>query len=296
MKGAYALLGAARTLLFALFLSNRSLCSAFQLPSLTAGWPFAASTSVGERNGLDSEYPWRFEGRFIFRPSLVRVPDAADAGPKAASLLQLFGFSLGGSVALEYDVSPVGPYREYVDMGGLVALGGVDVGSENRLDSRSLVLGQWGSNLYVSTKVAEDVCRQVWGVPAEVANIDFEESGSHIIDGPDDEQEEDGPDFFLRGWQNTRMIEDNGEKRRSHFFRKIPVFWTPTIKALWAPLLLPGGSSQNTLPLHRLRLSAGRIQIQPCARRKPKDGEIPLGLALVVDNALIEIAEREQRI
>jgi len=295
MTGAFLPLRAAPILLFALFL--RSLCTAFQLPSLAAGWPFSASTTVGERNGLDSDYPWRFEGRFIFRPSLVRVPDAADAAPKSASLIQLFGFSLGGSVALEYDVSPVGPYREYVDMGGLVALGGVDVGIENRLDSRSLVLGQWGSNLYVSTKVAEDVCRQVWGVPAEVANIDFEESGSRIIDGPDCDKQEEGPNFFcLRGWQNTRMVEDNRDKRSSYFFRRIPVYWTPTIKALWAPLLLSGGSDQNCLPLHRLRLSAGQIQIKPCARPQPKDGEVPLGLALVVDNALIEIAERERRI
>ena len=288
------LIGMARILLFALLLSHRSLCSAFQLPSLTAGWPFSASASasVGERNGLDSDYPWRFEGRFIFRPSLVRVPNAADAAPKSARLLQLFGYSLGGSVVLEYDISPVGPYREYVDMGGLVALGGVDVGSENRLDSRSLVLGQWGSNLYVSTEVAEDVCRQVWGVPAEVAKIDFEESGSRIIDGPDGDEHEDGPNFFLRGWQNTRMVEEKEDNRSF----PIPVYWTPTIKALWAPLLLPGGSDQNSLPLHRLRLSASRIRIKPCARRQPKDGEVPLGLALVVDNALIEIAERERRI
>ena len=41
----------------------------------------------------------------------------------------------GGVVSLEYDVSPVGPYREYVTMGSLVTKGGT--------------LGQWGSRLFV---------------------------------------------------------------------------------------------------------------------------------------------------
>ena len=34
------------------------------------------------------------------------------------------------------------------------------------------------SRLYVSNSEAEDICRDIWGVPAEVANIEFYEEGS----------------------------------------------------------------------------------------------------------------------
>ena len=44
----------------------------------------------------------------------------------------------GGVVSLEYDASPVGPYREYVTMGSLVTKRGA--------------LGQWGSRLFVRLK------------------------------------------------------------------------------------------------------------------------------------------------
>ena len=36
-------------------------------------------------------------------------------------------------------------------------------------------LGQWGSRLYVSSAPAEAICKQVWGVPAETADIEFVE-------------------------------------------------------------------------------------------------------------------------
>ena len=41
-------------------------------------------------------------------------------------------------MSLEYDASPVGPYREYVTMGTLVTKRGA--------------LGQWGSRLFVRLK------------------------------------------------------------------------------------------------------------------------------------------------
>jgi hypothetical protein len=131
------------------------------LPSFTEAQQSSSSSirSVGERNGLDEEYPWRFEGRFVFRPSLVRITPSSST-PPSANLLSLFGYSLGGSVILEYDISPVGPYREYVTMGGVVGAGEVSVGESNK---KLLTIGQWGTDLYVSTQVAEDVCKQVWG-------------------------------------------------------------------------------------------------------------------------------------
>lgn len=257
-----------------------------------------------QRNGLDPNYPWRFEGRFIFRPSLVRV---SSSSAPATTLLSLFGYTLGGSVILEYDISPVGPYTEYVTMGGIVALGNVNIGNERR---GILGLGQWGTNLYVSTQNAENVCKQVWGVPAQVATIKLNESGEYLVDGSEDSYN-DG--FILSGWENTRLLKNNNERDAkitiltAKRYGNIPIFWTPTIKALWAPILFPGEfgmkkeeeEEEEILPLHKLRLSASAVRIKKCRRiisnnlqiEGGKD-ELPLGIALVVDNVLIEISEQ----
>ena len=267
-----------------------------------------------QRNGLDPNYPWRFEGRFIFRPSLVRVSNSIPPSvpPAATTLVSLFGYTLGGSVILEYDISPVGPYTEYVTMGGIVALGKVDIGNQRR---GILGLGQWGTNLYVSTQNAENVCKQVWGVPAQVATIKLNESGENLIDGTSEDGNNDG--FILSGWDNARLLKQNNDDdgrddatiiTTAKRYGNIPIYWTPTIKALWAPLLFPGNfgienrnkeeEDMPLLPLHQLRLSASAIRIKKCCRIisnnlqiKGKD-EVPLGIALVVDNVLIEISER----
>lgn len=278
------------------------------LPTFTPDFPQTTNddkkASIGERNGIDPDYPWRFEGRFIFRPSLVRISNDDDAiqPPQSVNLLSLFGYSLGGSVVLEYDVSPVGPYREYVTMGGVVGLGKVNIGDDDiNINKRTLGIGQWGTNLYVSTQVAEDVCQYVWGVPAQVADIEFLESGDTLADGPDDDSEKkkmnnNRKSFVLSGWDNARIL-DESNVLSSNRYGNIPIYWTPTIKALWAPILLPGISNdeqEQLLPLHKLRLSASAIRLKRCQRiQSTKEGdEVPLGLALVVDNVLIEIGER----
>ena len=275
---------------------------AFKWPTLSNPFDNVVNDEIivdkSQRNGLDPNYPWRFEGRFIFRPSLVRVSSSS----AQATTLSLFGYTLGGSVILEYDISPVGPYTEYVVMGGLVALGIVDIGNERR---GILGLGQWGTNLYVSTQIAENVCKQVWGVPAQVATINLNESGEVLVDGSLDSN--DG--FILSGWENARLLkndndDDNNAAKR---YGNIPIYWTPTIKALWAPLLFPGEFGTNKkekdvesllLPLHKLRLSASAVRIKKCRRiisnnlQIKGNEEVPLGIALVVDNVLIEISER----
>lgn len=270
-------------------------------------WPFfqksAAAPSIGNENGIDPNYPWRFEGRFIFRPSLVRVPQVDDDLPPCSNLISLFGYTLGGSVVLEYDVSPVGPYREYVNMGGLVSMGRVSVGESlaDKKQMRSLAIGQWGTDLYVSTQVAEDVCKEVWGVPAIVADIEFEEDGQQILCDSPDKTTINGKlvKFNLLGWDNARVLGNSINLDSIKRFGNIPIYWTPTIKALWAPISFPFRGSDNefnntqSLPVHKLRLSASALRLKRCERvQQQSSEEIPFGLALVVDNVLIEIGRR----
>lgn len=243
-------------------------------------------------NGRDEEYPWCFTGRLWFRPALVKVPSATNPSdpspPPSVSVLNLFGWTIGGTVALEYDTSPVGPYKEYVTMGAVVSKRGA--------------LGQWGSRLYVSTQVAEDVCQDVWGVPAIVADISFVEDD----DGSNEQylSVEPAPDKFdtanrqkidVRGWSNTRVLND--DEMDDEPKGGLPVLWTPTIKALWAPLVpLPAsgnGDADESLPLHRLRLSASALRLKFCPQSPSDILGIPIGIGLVVDNVLIEISRQD---
>jgi hypothetical protein len=239
-------------------------------------------------NGRDADYPWCFTGRLWFRPALVRVPSSDDPSdpnpPPSVSVINLFGWTIGGTVCLEYDTSPVGPYREYVTMGAVVSKRGA--------------LGQWGSSLYVSTQTAEDVCVDVWGVPAQVADIDFvggeassslrvEMAPNKLIAGAKQRIE-------VEGWSKTRVLTP-AELSEAEPKGGLPVLWTPTIKALWAPLkLLPASPTdeENALPLHRLRLSANALRLRLCPQSPSDDLGVPIPIGLVVDNVLIEIGRQ----
>lgn len=231
-------------------------------------------------NGLDPEYPWCFTGRLWFRPALTRVSHDI-LPPRSVTILSLFGWTLGGTVALEYDTSPVGAYSEYVSMGALVSKRGS--------------IGQWGSKLFVSTKPAEDVCQKTWNVPAALANIDLQEelTDSLTVRSAPDILAPTKQDIAVSGWKNTRILgESNSSAKR---YGGLPVNWTPSIKALWAPfVLLPSAEDDDSkLPLHRLRLSASAIRLTLCGQKPSDDLGIPIPLGLMVDNVLIEIS-REQ--
>jgi len=242
-----------------------------------------------EGNSDDKKFPYYFSGRLWFRPALVQTKSIEktieQTLPSSISILSLFGWTIGGVVALEYDESPVGPYKEYVTMGAVVSKRGG--------------LGQWGSRLYVSTREAEEVCQKIWNVPAELANIDFQEDASDSLfvssapiteraDGKHDRQS-----ISVSGWKKTRVVDPNEENSRQPF-SGLPVLWTPSIKALWAPLIpIPSffTNSNDSLPLHNLRLSASAIRLRLCGQDSSDLLGIPIGIGLVVDNVLIEISE-----
>jgi len=232
-----------------------------------------------EENGLDSEYPWRFEGRLWFRPALVRMPTEQEI-PGDVRPFGLFGWTLGGVVCLEYDMSPVGPYREYVTMGSLVTKRGT--------------VGQWGSRLFVSNRVAEEVCQRVWNVPAEVAQINFDEESpgdTLLVEVPPSTQDTAGDiDISVLGWSRTRTSEPDSVGGPI----RLPVLWTPSIKALWFPFVpFSSNAGDKELPLHRLRLSADRLNLHLCGQSPSKLLGVPLPIGLSVDGLRIEIARED---
>ena len=239
-------------------------------PPRRSRWPVVQAS---ELNGVSERFPWRFDGRLWFRPAFVRAPDPT-ALPAGVRVLSLFGWTLGGNVCLEYDESPVGPYVEYVTMGALVSKRGA--------------VGQWGSRLFVSTDPAEEVCRRVWDVPAEVARISFEETGDSLqVDAPPALASLDGAPETIRvsGWATTRSSHGEDANRVGG----VPVLWTPSIKALWAPLV-PLPADGEGLPLHDLRLSASSLRLQVCAQSPSDLLGVPLPVGLSVDGLRIEIA------
>ena len=80
-------------------------------------------------------------------------------------------------------------------------------------------------------------------------------------------------------------------------FGGVPVFWTPSIKALWAPVVpLPAPSSSNApapLPLHQLRLSATSVRLHWCSQAAGEAGlealGVPFPVGLSADGLRIEI-------
>lgn len=234
--------------------------------------------SITESECDAENYPWSFSGRLWFRPALVRTTNY----PEVAQVLSVFGWTLGGVVALQYDDTPVGPYREYVAMGALVVKRGA--------------IGCWGKGLYVSCPEAEKMCREIWGVPAEQADIDFHEQGPSLrvtVAPCTNDNSEITPKIQVNGWSKTRI--DASNLAHTKRFGRLNVLWTPVIKALWAPfVLLPPPSNDaatlQRLPLHCLRLSASSVHLCMCGQEPSDTLGIPLGVGLVVDNVLIEIS------
>lgn len=164
-------------------------------------------------------------------------------------------------------------------------------------------VGQWGSRLYVSTKEAADVCKETWNVPAQLADIDFAEGSSSsssspslsVESAPDSMVKDEIQKIVVGGWGNTRVLDRDDDTSKGNRLGGLPVLWTPSIKALWAPfVLLPAGDdTDNNLPLHRLRLSAGALRLTLCGQNPSDALGIPIGVGLVIDDVLIEIARQD---
>jgi len=232
----------------------------------------------------DVTYPWQFTGRLWFRPALVKAPPDT-ALPDGVICLSLFGWTVGGSIALQYSDSPVlatPEYHEFVRMGGLVTKRGA--------------FGLWGSRLYVSTQEAQADNIGIWGVPAEAASIEYEESGRFLrvdVPPPLEDHGNDPPIIKLSGWQATRT--DQRLRMEGwdaiHPFGTLPMMWTPHIKVIWSPLVLIPNSDGVPLLTRPLRLSASSLRLHVCAQLPSRDLGVPSPVGLTVDGLRIEIGD-----
>lgn len=225
----------------------------------------------GAKDDDADDVQWVFTGRAWFRPAIQQVKTQ----PKEVSFLSLFGWTLGGLVCLEYDDSPCGAYREVVDMGSVVVRGGA--------------IGQWGSRLCVSSQEAEELCRAVWGVPAELRKITFEGSGSGLRCSTSSNDAVE-----VRGWEALRLSEKESGLTVS-LPGRLPIWWTPAIKSLWLPLRF--AEDEGGLNLHRIFLSAEKLSVQwhwP-GDDKPNSGDadgLPLPLSILADGLKVEICPK----
>mmetsp|Transcript_19384 Transcript_19384/g.57625 ORF Transcript_19384/g.57625 Transcript_19384/m.57625 type:complete len:259 (-) Transcript_19384:34-810(-) len=221
-----------------------------------------ARTHANTNDAPFADGGWRFEGRFLFAPQLVRAPPP----PPNTTVLALFGWTLGGVVALQYDTSPVGPYLEFVDMGALVFRNGC--------------LGQWGRELLVSTAAAEDACKDIWRVPAAERELAYRGAGESLVAACE------GDSIAIDGWGRVSGgIGIFGLRPPA-----VPVLWTPEMKALWAPIKFPSGSTVS-LALHALGLSFTGLALRRFEDRRPStEGRVGLGFCVAADGLRIDIA------
>lgn len=115
----------------------------------------------GERRRYRDPPPWKFSGKALYQLSLVRVEDAKAHVPKDLTLVEAFGYTLGGVYLARYDDSPCGKLDEMVVLGGLVW---------NAPTSCA-----WASRVYVDCAEARDHGVRTCGLPSRVVEFHEEE-------------------------------------------------------------------------------------------------------------------------
>jgi hypothetical protein len=244
-------------------------------------------------------YEWTFKGRAMLRPCLQRIKDDHSKTATTSTnhqqlhfdVLSLFGWTLGGRVALQYDVSPAAngdlAYNEFVVLG---CLGICEHG-----------VGQVGRALYVNETDAVELCDSVWDLGAQLARIDFQEEGGA---GVDIQENQNSRSFQVRGWSNLRSGDGKASATASDRNVRLDLLWTPTITGIWFRPLpwWPFRKTGRGLPVHRLRVS-GKAKLQWAGALESSEEPtmdtsservtiVPFGVDIILQNALIEISTR----
>ena len=109
--------------------------------------------------------PWSFpHARVLYQPTFVPVAQALAVTPTdGLQLLSAAGYTLGGLFVVEWTNAPLGPYREVAVLSAVV--------------SRGLSIGAWASHIFVDRPEAVEAGRTIFGLPAQLAEIRFEDAG-----------------------------------------------------------------------------------------------------------------------
>ena len=147
-----------------------------QRPSIRTSSPIASlpdATASADESKMNAGSvplpPWTFEAsRIHYQFHLVKADVARRFTPPAMDgslrLLSFLGWTLGGVFCVEYNNSPVGPYREVAILSSLVA------------DIKSLSIGAWASHIYVDSLEAARYGEDFWGLPAMVVGIEMKQN------------------------------------------------------------------------------------------------------------------------
>ena len=256
------------------------------------------TTATDYVNSQDVEFPWQFNGRAILCPMLVRTSNSLGDATSQEKLEKwnilpwsFFGWTVGGTVALEYDDSPVGPYTEFARLGCLAStLHRQEDTPSSGGGSQRVLVGQVGTKLYVNETIALTLCEQVWNMTAYLSNDEIVQEHRDTIAGVQ----------AAEGSNQNRKADATVNALTIGTVQSIPLLWTPTITTIWAQLspripsvtLLQGGYHSG-LPLNRLRLSTTvKFVTSPEIRKSRSSDVIPLGFGVALCGLKIEISPR----
>ena len=260
------------------------------------------TTTTDYVNSQDAEFPWQFNGRAILCPMLVRTSTSL-SDPASQEKLEkwnilpwsFFGWTVGGTVALEYDDSPVGPYTEFARLGCLAStLHRQEDTPSSGGGSQRVLVGQVGTKLYVNENIALSLCEQVWNMTAYLSNDEIVQEHRDTIAGVQAVDDE------LTDSKQDRKTDTTVNALTIGTVNSIPLLWTPTITTIWAQLspripsvTLLQGEYHSGLPLNRLRLSTKvKFVTSPEIRKSRSSDVIPLGFGVALCGLKIEISPR----
>lgn len=140
--------------------------------------------------------PWSFQAsRIFYQFQAIPSDNARTFCPPCSgelqsplTLLSVGGYTLGGIFCVEYEDSPIGPYREVAILSSLVA----------RVPA--IAIGAWASHIFVDSQDAADYGRDYWGLPATVVPIQFAD------DDDNDEQScyFSDKEILVSGWDKAK--------------------------------------------------------------------------------------------
>ena len=178
--------------------------------------------------------PWTFRAsRIYYQFQAIHVDTAQKYGPPCCradasplAMVSIGGYTLGGIFCVEYEDSPIGPYREVAVLSSLmIRLPSIHTNNNNGLFSLLPAIGAWASHIFVTAESAAQYGQEFWGLPATVTPIEFlsedDHDGSMAVSSLDKGERSSHPALLFsdqtiqfHGWEKTSTLKN--DKNRQH--------------------------------------------------------------------------------